>query len=173
MCFFPFLSECVRWMNRWINQSMDGSINQSIFRLETQSVTHLNAWNKVQCYSVNKIIGKRKLQLLGTAFFNKQLWIKWALFYFCPLFKYAINTCCRSVQKASNFHSMSHGYHSLSKAIPTAEIITQPLVTWKPSRNQFALAKLSLPYMLTSQTRPTLWQEYTALISNPLPHFFW
>lgn len=81
------------------------------------------------------------------AFFNKQLWIKWVLFYFCPLFKYAINTCCRSVQKASNFHSMSHGYHSLSKAIPTAEIITQPLVTWKPSRNQFALAKLCLPYV--------------------------
>lgn len=79
----------------------------------------------------------------------------------------------QSVQKANNFHSVSNGYHSLSKATPTAEIITQPLATWKPSRNQFALAKLCLTAPVPSQTPPVLWPGDIALTNHPLPHFFW
>lgn len=119
------------WINQWMDLSISQTINQSIRRLETQSTTHLNAWNKVQCYLSMKSLEKEKVAAIRKGSFQ-QLWIKWVLFCFCPLFKYAINTCCKSLQKASNFHSMSHGYHSLSKAIPIAEIITQPLWPGSP-----------------------------------------
>ena len=88
-----------------------------------------------------------------------RVWHEWAI---NTLFKYATSTCCETVQKAGNLHSMSKGCHSLSKAIPTAEVITQLRVTWKPSRNQFPLTKLCLPHGVCFSNL-----LYATLISNP------
>ena len=114
-------------------------------------------WQSTPVFLPEKFHGQRSLaESMGL----QRVWHEWAT---NTLFKYATSTCCRTVQKAGNFHAMSKGCQSLSKAIPTAEIITQLRVTWKPSRNQSALTKLCLPHGACFFSN----LPYATLISNP------